>query len=54
MSEFVIKAAALSPRLALANPLKNAERQAAAAEKAAAEGCNFIVFPAMSLCGATC
>ena len=54
MSDTGIKAAALSPRLFLANPIRNANIQAEEARKAAEKGCNLIVFPAMSLTGSTC
>ncbi len=54
MDEFVLKAAALSPREVLADPMQNARIQAEAARDAAQRGCNFIVFPAMSITGSTC
>ena len=54
MSDTGIKAAALSPRLFLANPIRTANIQAEEARKAAEKGGNLIVFPAMSLTGSTC
>ena len=50
----VLKVAAVTPRVWLADPRKNAEEIIRLAGEAAAEGADIIVFPEMCLTGATC
>ena len=50
----VLKVAAVTPRVWLANPGRNVEEIVRSANEAAAEGADIIVFPEMCLTGATC
>ena len=50
----MLKTAAVSPRVTVANPDKNAEVILSEIRKAAQEGAKIIVFPELCLCGYTC
>ena len=54
MKEKVLTVAAVTPRVWLADPMKNAEEAARLVREAAGAGADIAVFPAMSLTGATC
>ena len=54
MKEKFLTVAAVTPRVWLADPMKNAEEAARLVREAAGAGADIAVFPAMSLTGATC